>query len=1768
MAFDLTEEDEENGEESETWYVDEVRRLEEVDRVGVECSADECELPSTSCLWFRLDQDDDEDEGDYCRAVRNRSTSSAHENQPVEVILDSGADCTVLPAELYGSVGSPSLEGNMSVLLDAQGNRIAGGEERVQVCFQIRDEDGTIIEFNDRVVLAHVQQPLFCLGKLMKRQWKPECDEFGRWTMRRGEACFPLHWSRNSLATYMTISRVYYQNPEDPHQHEGPSPPEASRVQIVVEIPEELELHARDPGWSMDANGHLVHLGLNTDKTCDASLRFNPDDWPHRSTLLWREGRKYEIFECGECWSERREIDLGEKSKKVITVLSKGPLDPDLLGTPVSGGRPRQVAPRAEGDDNEDEMEVDRGDAAQPRPEGPMLGPHAVEVEDPEQEAVVVNDVRLTETSPLRELRIGCRFLNISKNGSKAAVWKRLKREVALAKLKVSVEASEAVKAEYDREPLVPALAERPSEELVLLHETTHLPRADWCEACLAARSREDNYDDSGPTREFPVISIDYMFTGTEGEEQPLATHLVVVDSQSKYTQAIAIDGKGGRSLKHCVEEIVRMASALGYPRIGLRYDTEPAMKQLASYVVATRLKMGLATEEEPIPPEAGSHGASRAERFIGTIRSLGNCLLKTIEQHTGHKTESKDPLFSWAFRHAAFLHTRFKVQKDGCSPFELVHGRKYKSKLVPFGSFVYAQFLPKSKSKGETWKPCIWLGRSTLGDLNIVGDSQGIHQARSVRLSPKRYDVEALKIMKGVPWDHTLEVLPMRRRKTPLAVRLPVIAEGPELPPGPPAPPGDEAASDPPSPDGAGGAGISSVGSAPSVSSMSLPGESSSAMSSGESAELMVDVPGGVNRLELEEEMPTGHDGEEGFAEADGDPLEAGLEVDWRVDESAEPKDQVDHELSKEWASRRYEDGPPQLPAEKLQILDAAMDKVELNRLLEMGVLKQLTDNDDTSGMMNLQSKFVRDWRFRSNAAGTAWSWVRRSRLVAKEFRFIDPTMEHLYAPASLACLQKLFASLACSCPKLRLYTGDIKDAYLTVPQRRPTFIRLDGFIFELLFNLPGQRAGARDFYDKLAGVMTGDGLEAFEAAPALFIQPKKIGVSTHVDDLEILSTDERVDQLKAKLKGAGLSFSIEGPCTFEGGECHFLKRKFTGTGEGILVSQDGKHIEKLVELLGLQRAAGKSPPSPLNPHDVKDDTPLDERRHGIYRTAVGVLLYLGQDRPECLYAIKLLSGKCTAPTEHEWGLLRHLVKFLKSYPEQGILLTPCNPGRTLQQRCLGLDAKHGSEDCVFGEGHLLEAVSDASWAGERDRRSISAMTIYLNGNLVHATNRRQKSITLSSCEAELHGSLAAVQEGIFLRRVLERLCGSDVELRHRVDSSSCRAVINKQGLSRMRHVEIAFLWIQDKCRAGEFTTSPIGTKFCPPDLMTKAMNQQRIRLLSFMLGISRNGELVGKAEFEEEVTKHELKRVKVSDSAYAIRGLRKLLFSLLVAESASCRVTCSDLEMLIPSMRGGRPFLPFVIMVLLLLVLLSLFYGVAGSTTLQENPMTTTTTTSMTKVVAATTPRAKENPRSSDASPLSPKSLQHPRNFSLPYSEDNTKKSTETDRLQRSATAAGPPIRSLTMSAEFMLSWSEGELFKGLLLIVMLAGFFGAILQMSISSWLRIIGRIFKRNELNIKSNIRYVIMEIVIVMYANLDYNIADAINLKMHINLEYNVVEAIILNYNIVDTINLEMHIKLDCSIVDIIILEMLFNLDLEMEDRYMQYFVMLLGGHWW
>ena len=784
-----------------TYFNEEIRAVTTLDE-PFDVRVEE-ELKSTSSLWYQMSSDEDEE---LEVAVRTLVDTSVH-----EVILDSGADCTVLPFDHFGHVGLQSAR--TTTLLDAQGNHIPQGASREQVMFEVEGCDGETIQFVDNAILARVRQPLFCFGKLLRSHWKP-VQQGGDWFLQKGDSKFNVHWSKNSLATLMRISRVASEavHPAEPEQDSHPNgggDPVVLRLRMVLAIDEHLELHTKDPGWSLSSEGYPVHLGVAVGGTLDASERFDPEEWPLRWTFLWRGGSDYEVFEGGEFWGpdelggNPKVLKFEEKEKKVLTVLTKEFLDFSVFGKVVEGEPPAPRFPRnaIPPVSKEDQNSLKLGEE-QVEVNVPMIGPVAMEIHGQSEEAVQVNGVPLTELSSLKDPRTACRFLGVSKNGAKSAVWQRLKKEVMMAKLRASVEASEEVQKQYEREPLLEALPKPPEPHLVALHEITHMPRAAWCEACVATRSREDNYADSQPKREHPVISVDFMFTKTDGQDQPLATHLVCVDSQTKYVHVIALEGKGGNSLKYATKEIVKMTSALGYSRVSLRHDTEPSMKQLAEAVQSSRMKMGLATNLEPVAPEASAHGALHAERYIDTVRRMGNCLLETLRQRTGHKVESKDPLFAWAFVHAGFLISRFSVHKDGCTSHELVHGRPYVQKLCPFGSAVYAQVLPRNKNKGEPWKQFVWLGRSDLGQLHVLGGPTGIQFSRTVRRAPKEYDLQLLKSMKGVPWDFSLEAVASKKGKVSYQ-RTPVLLDGP-LPLPPVEGPGpDEAASDPASVEG-----------------------------------------------------------------------------------------------------------------------------------------------------------------------------------------------------------------------------------------------------------------------------------------------------------------------------------------------------------------------------------------------------------------------------------------------------------------------------------------------------------------------------------------------------------------------------------------------------------------------------------------------------------------------------------------------------------------------------------------------------------------------------------------------------------------------------------------------------------------------------------------------------------------------------------------------------------------------------------------------------
>ena len=118
----------------------------------------------------------------------------------------------------------------------------------------------------------------------------------------------------------------------------------------------------------------------------------------------------------------------------------------------------------------------------------------------------------------------------------------------------------------------------------------------------------------------------------------------------------------------------------------------------------------------------------------------------------------------------------------------------------------------------------------------------------------------------------------------------------------------------------------------------------------------------------------------------------------------------------------------PPELDEEELMLVEEEAGQEEIQRLLQMGVLRDPTPEELEEGTV-LTTRSVYDWRFREN------KWKRRCRFVAREFRAGDCSNAQTFAPtSSLSATRLLMASHTLLNWKLTFI--DVKDAFLLVDQ------------------------------------------------------------------------------------------------------------------------------------------------------------------------------------------------------------------------------------------------------------------------------------------------------------------------------------------------------------------------------------------------------------------------------------------------------------------------------------------------------------------------------------------------------------------------------------------------------------------------------------------------------------------------------------------------------------------------------------------------------------
>ena len=118
------------------------------------------------------------------------------------------------------------------------------------------------------------------------------------------------------------------------------------------------------------------------------------------------------------------------------------------------------------------------------------------------------------------------------------------------------------------------------------------------------------------------------------------------------------------------------------------------------------------------------------------------------------------------------------------------------------------------------------------------------------------------------------------------------------------------------------------------------------------------------------------------------------------------------------------------------------------------------------------------------------------------------------------------------------------------------------------------------------------------------------------------------------------------------------------------------------------------------------------------------------------------------------------------------------------------------------------------------------------LGGGLIKSWSKTQGPVALSSGEAEYYAMVKGTIEGMGLQ-TLARDLGWNFELKLFVDSSAAKAIASRQGLGKIRHLEVRHLWLQQAVREKKLELRKVLGKVNPADILTKGLSMLDIERL-----------------------------------------------------------------------------------------------------------------------------------------------------------------------------------------------------------------------------------------------------------------------------------------------------------------------------------------------
>jgi hypothetical protein len=276
------------------------------------------------------------------------------------------------------------------------------------------------------------------------------------------------------------------------------------------------------------------------------------------------------------------------------------------------------------------------------------------------------------------------------------------------------------------------------------------------------------------------------------------------------------------------------------------------------------------------------------------------------------------------------------------------------------------------------------------------------------------------------------------------------------------------------------------------------------------------------------------------------------------------------------------------------------------------------------------------------------------------------------------------------------------------------------------------------------------------------------------------------------------------------------FLRIHIVREGKIVHIDQSA-YLKTVLQHCGMQNAKAAATPLLAGYVPKPSDTTADPELRSRFQTVIGSLLYLMLGTcPDIAFAVTKLSQYAANPAKEHLDKVLYICRYLVGTQDYRLTY-------------------NGSK----GQG--LSACTDSDWASDdTTRRSQSGYFVKLAGGLISWTSRAQKTVALSSTEAEYMALSDCSRQVVWMHTLLGELdyhlrpipiCGDN--------QGSIFIASNPVTEKRSKHIDIRYHYIREVVARKLAEIYFIDGENNPVDLLTKNLGSVKFLKYRAMLGL-----------------------------------------------------------------------------------------------------------------------------------------------------------------------------------------------------------------------------------------------------------------------------------------------------------------------------------------